>query len=592
MPIHVLPSDVADQIAAGEVVERPASVIKELVENSIDAGATEIIVRVDEGGKKLIEVEDNGRGMNESDATKCILRHATSKISQVDDLFSLQSFGFRGEALAAIASVSEFELATKTKEASNGTLLRCQAGKPISVTTTALNAGTRISVKNLFEPVPVRLQYMKTEATEYRAIYKEVVYFALCHENISFQLYKDGKLVLDLPQSDLSQRLGNLLKLDANIFCKVDSSGPNLSVSGWVGRPEQAVKSKTHQYIYVNQRRIDDFRLYYAVREAYLKSCGIEKHLYPVFVLFLNVDPILVDVNVHPRKLEVKFSEPFEVFSFLKKSVIASLEQGSDSPISFNPSYKHGKPTPSISDHPTGSQISKGNSFSQTLLRNSTPSFSELNQTRSFQVPATEPQTLPVRHANEEASLRLIGQLDNRYILAEGERGLYIFDQHALHERQRFERLLVEAKEKSVSVQKLLLLQPIELSKDELLSLQEHQEVLTSLGFSLVFSDDQLEVLALPSILSGANLDHLFQDFASFFEDESQELHSIELLLRSTLERQSCRGSVMFGDPLTELEMQTLLNDFAETDWKLLCPHGRPNHVFFSSDDLSKMFHR
>lgn len=606
MKIKILPSEVANQIAAGEVVERPASVVKELVENSIDAQATNIELYIEKGGKSLIEVRDDGNGMTKEEAEKSILRHATSKIKAIEDIFSIRSFGFRGEALAAISSVSRFKLLTKTESAPMGSLISVSAGKREPTTSAPANQGTQIKIKDLFFPTPARLQYLKTEETEYRAIYKEIISFALAHPTVGFKFFRDGKALLDFPPAQKNrERIQKILKCTTETLTHIDQSHHGMTLKGYVSRPEKAAKTKTHQYFFINGRRIEDFRLAYAAREAYQQSCGIEKHLHPIFVLFLEIDPVLVDVNVHPRKLEVKFSDPQDVYRAIKTSIIQAQEK---TEISVNQ-----QTFPSVEKHPYVStfqtsftQIPKpasaSNKYNAQMLGHETGTFAKKNKQREKDIPppSFEPTLKPPPNREPERetiqahdNLRLIGQLANKYILAESHEGFYLFDQHALHERQRFERLLKEAQTQKIQVQNLLIPQIIELPELEYSCLQEQAEDIMNLGFQINFKPpSSIEITALPAILSQFNFKNLFEDFVNYFQEYKVGEHSLEKLLRETLERRSCRGSVMFGDALNPLEMQKLLNDFTSTQWRLLCPHGRPNHIFYSFKDLDQKFHR
>ena len=594
MAIHILSPEIADQIAAGEVVERPASVIKELVENAVDAEAQNISIYIEQGGKSLIEIRDDGQGMTPEDAEKSILRHATSKIQSIDDIFAIRSFGFRGEALAAIASISRFRLLTKTKNVSTGTQLICNAGKIESITNAPANTGTQIKITDLFYPTPARREYLKTDETEYRTIYKEIMSFALAHPHIGFKCFKDKNLALDLPAvSDPLDRIQKLLKCSTSELVNVNQQFQGIKLEGYIGRPEKSAKTKTHQHFFVNGRRIEDYRLAHAVREAYLQSCGIEKHLHPQFVLFLTIDPILVDVNVHPRKLEVKFSDPQDVYKAVKSGVIQSLGKVSNQSSNFNLQSSNKSFANSISKKLSPATT---NQFNAEMFR-STGGFSTRHEKRSLNQPFDNdmnyPSPSPLEKGRGNNDMRLIGQLANKYILAESEKGFFIFDQHALHERQRFERLLEEAQNKKVEVQKLLIPQVVEMPEVEISLLQEHITDIQDLGFQIeVKSSGILEITAIPSILAQSNIKELFEDFVNYFQDYKVGEHSLEKLLREILERRSCRGSVMFGDALNNMEMQKLLDDFHFTEWNLLCPHGRPNHVFFSFEDLDQRFHR
>ncbi len=328
MSIRILPSHISDQIAAGEVVERPASVVKELVENALDAGATQIEVLIEEGGKKLIEVRDNGIGMSPDDAMKYVLRHATSKIETIDDLFQIQTFGFRGEALAAISAISRFTLVTKTMNAREGTRIEIQAGAKPVISNAPANEGTTVRVENLFYPTPARRQFLKTDATEERSILREVQNFGLARPDVNFKLVKDEKLWLDLPAvANEANRIPQILKMGESELMAIQGELNGILLSGFISRPGTCQRTRKNQFLFVNGRAIEDGKISFAVREAFVQSAGIERHLHPVFVLFLKIDPILVDVNVHPRKREVKFAEPAEIFALVKKTVVKALQE-------------------------------------------------------------------------------------------------------------------------------------------------------------------------------------------------------------------------------------------------------------------------
>ncbi len=581
MPIKILPQKVADQIAAGEVVERPASVVKELVENALDARAENIDIYISDGGKSLIEVRDDGLGMTRSDAEKSVLRHATSKIETIDDLFSIRSFGFRGEALAAISAVSKFELITQTEGDEVGTSVKVSGGDPVKVSDASSNIGTLIRVQDLFYTTPARREYLKTDDTEYRAILKEVTNFALSKQDVSFKLFKDGNLALDFPSvQESSQRIQQVLKRLSTDLLPVHGKLAQSELTGFVCRPGMCTKTKNHQYLFVNGRRIEDYKLDYAVREAFAQSAGIEKHLYPVFVLFLKTDPLLVDVNVHPRKLEVKFAEPREIFSLIKNSVTFALHKNS----SVIPSHP-------VIPVKTGTQSIplRSSPYSPAPKLN----FSTQNQKRTLDLPNFEPRHSSAPEQVATSPLTLIGQVANKYIVAQSNEGVFFFDQHALHERQRFEKFWDEYKQKKTNVQRLLTPQIFTFTEEEISLLYEHRDDIVKLGFAISFpSDDQVGISEIPVIFSEKNLEQVLQDMIQYFGEDKIGEHVTDQLVRKLLEYKACRGAVMFGDPMKPSEMQKLLDDFEETQWRNLCPHGRPNHWFIPFDELNQKFHR
>ncbi len=575
MSIKILPQSISDQIAAGEVVERPASVVKELVENSLDAGATNIEIRILDGGKKLIEVIDDGEGMSLEDAKKCVLRHATSKIIKIDDLFQIQSFGFRGEALAAISAVSKFELITKISGESSGTRLKISGGKNLETFTVPANKGTIMKIEDLFFTTPARLSYLKSQTTEERAILGEVLNFALSQPEVSFKLFKEDKLVLDFKSVKTPKtRIQQVLKGFSDDLIKVKNQNGQISLSGFVSSPGSCTKTKQHQFLFVNGRHIEDYKVNFAVREAYRQSAGIEKGFYPVFVLFLDMDPILVDVNVHPRKLEVKFAEPQEIFALVKSTVTKAIGEtayynitSAKSP-SFQPSYSDRR---SVKKEPASFEMD----FSQ---RN-------LSRTQHSPFPIISQETAP--------ELRLVGQIANRYIAAESESGIYLFDQHALHERQRFNQFWKEWKTSNTKIQKLLTPQKLKLPEDIVSILYEYRGTIAELGFSIGFSsDNEVSISEIPQIFLKENLNEVFQDLVEYFINEQIGESSPDILMRKLIEYKSCRGAIKFGDKLNPLEMQKLLAGFDDSEWQSCCAHGRPNNVFLPFTQLDREFHR
>lgn len=592
MKIQILPPEIANQIAAGEVVERPASVIKECVENSLDANSRNIEIYISDAGKELIKIIDDGSGMSPEDAKKCHLRHATSKIAKIDDLFTVQSFGFRGEALAAISAVSDFTLITKRATDETGTKIQIFAGKNITESPSPANTGTSIEIANLFYPTPARLAHIKTNATEIREISREIQAFALANPNVSFKFFKENKLALDLPKSDQKSRVAKILKENADDLAEVFFKSREISISGFLIKPGKCVSNKKSQFLFVNGRRIEDYRLAYAIREAYVQSAGIEHHLNPKFAIFIKVDPIMVDVNVHPRKLEVKFAEAGDVFRAVKQAGMSALEKIADSFFKFELKNKFVG---------TGRDLSRKNYQSFSGITNNShkiprnypsSSFSTQNNQRSDEFELEQDQTHISSNSADETptgELKLVGQLSRKYIMAEAENGIWIFDQHALHERQRFEEFWQDREKLTKQTQRMLIPYSLKIEDEDWEKVTENKEELAKLGFD--FSENK-EVLEIPAIMSEENLDKIFAGFSKYFENHKVSETPIDNFLRKMLEYKSCRGAIMFGDKMESAEMQKLLDDFQTTQWRNLCPHGRPNHVFWSFNDLDRQFHR
>ena len=623
MSIKTLPPEIANQIAAGEVVERPASVVKECVENAIDAGATLIEIHIENGGKKCIKIIDNGIGMSPTDLELSIQRHATSKIQNIEDLFSIQSFGFRGEALAAISAVSDFEIVSKTSEQEFGSKVELKSGKNKKISTVAANNGTQILIKDLFVSTPARKQYLKTDETEYREIVKEIKAFSLAHYQIGFRLFKNGKNVLDYSAtSNVKQRIIQIFKRNSDQMIPINfepinnglssetlktqqlATNTTLTISGFISRPEACVANRNQQYLFVNGRKINDYKLAYAVREAYNRSCGIEKHLHPQFVIFIEIDPILVDVNVHPRKLEVKFSEPREVFSTLSRVIGSALLKASQNPDKTISNERVLNKTPqsfkklsreSFSSIPRPqfniprNKVLTGNLFNQNILEKANTNA----PSSTFNTQHSKIEKKTITADNTLGNLILIGQIARKYIIAEGETGMFIFDQHALHERQRFEHFWKKIHGQKIRTQKLLINQDINLSEEEVSILHENKNILQDMGFSFTFShDDTISINEIPNFLESENLEQYFRNFVEYFEHEQIGEHSVDRFLRRIIEYKACRGAVMFGDRLETEEMQKILDDLKDTQFKWLCAHGRPNYWFVPFDELDRKFHR
>jgi len=595
MTIKVLPAEISNQIAAGEVVERPASVVKECVENALDAKADNIEIHLENGGKSLIRIIDNGKGMSADDLPKAVLRHATSKIATTEDLFHLQQYGFRGEALAAVSSISDFSIVSKTNTADEASQLKGSAGKFEPITESAGNTGTTIEITNLFKPTPARLEYLKSDEAEYRACLKEIYGFALGNPSVSFSVYKNDKKTLDYPACTAKDRIGQVLKKLATDLCPVTLEAPNLNINGFVSTPGTGLSHRNQQYFLVNGRRIEDHRLAYAAREAYVQTCGIEKHLHPAFVLSIDLDPILVDVNVHPRKLEVKFAEPSEVFSAVKKAVMLGLEkmsysQNQNNAAAFTPTALEARFRPSFKQSQAGNRFNQQVAHSAQSFSNQ---FAQRQQGFTLQSPAAtqlEANHLPL---NNNQPITLIGQADNKYIVAQSLDGIYFFDQHALHERQRFEDFWQAYKAAPVKSQPLLVPDEINFTESEISLLHENNKTLTALGFKCDFpADDKLVINEVPELIVGQNLERIMRLCVEFLESEKLGEHMLDGIMRKLLEYKACRGAVMFGDKLEPEEMEKLITDFDKTDWKLLCPHGRPNHHFVPFGELDKKFHR
>lgn len=586
--IALLSKTLQNQIAAGEVVERPASVVKELLENAIDAGAKKITLEIEKGGIQKIRVIDDGEGMDEDDLLKCLQRYATSKISSVDDLFAIDSFGFRGEAIASIASVSSFTIRTRQKNDEIGRELVQKEISPCSAP-----FGTEIIVENLFWNVPARKKFLKSENTEAREIIKLVENFALANESIEFRLKKDGKEVLFFSATSFEKRVESVLgKSISEFFLPLSLFGKDIKISGFCTHPNFHRATRDRQFIFVNKRIVHtDKSIFGAISQSY--HTLMPKGKFPAFVLFLEIDPEKVDVNVHPRKTEVRFHSPSEIFQLVKNTFLSALSRQGDSvKISPNTRPEVSSDT-SLHTHSRGSFSSSQDGFSQnniSLPYNSAPfaSFfpsSATPQQIEFSEGSVEylEQGGEMNTSEKKKKYIIRGQLRNSFILLEEEDGLRIVDQHAAHERVRYETLLREFRAKKVISQPLLTPEVFSLSVSEKTLLLEESSVLQDLGFEIHdFGGQEVAVMAVPTGNTNLDIEKLFRnlldDLDSFDPHFAEHISSFtEKMLSYT----ACRGSKKFGDVLSLPEMEQLIVDWNACTHRDACAHGRPVSTFY-----------
>jgi DNA mismatch repair protein MutL len=589
--IKHLDQDLINKIAAGEVVERPASVVKELVENSIDARADQISIDLEKGGTDLIVIADNGSGMSKEDAELAIERHATSKIGKLEDLFNIQTMGFRGEALASISSVSQFTLETKIQEGIEGTKLEVKDGK-LEINSCGCPVGTKITIKNLFYNVPARKKFLKTPLTEYNHILEQITAFGLIHPEISFKLTHNKTLVLNLPKvTEWLDRVKQILGQDlAKDLIEIKQPG-TIEISGFVGKPQIARQNKKSQFVFVNNRYVSDYLIAKAVKEAY--GSLIPRELNPVFVLSLKVPPKLVDVNVHPRKAEVKFSNSSEVYvavmqavqQFLAKNMTVAQYQvenelpGKRYTLKSQAESTTYKPSVSYQPHfqnikPQAGTISSALEFSKQILKD------------DF-----------VEQADKEqiGDWKLLGQIHQAYLLVEAPSAILIIDQHAAAERLLYERFKAEYAKAGIKSQKLLLPLNLELSHREVEILNQSIEFLKNLGFDIeIFGGNTFKVNAVPQELDKLDIKETILGLINDLEEEDfMSAKSVEDKKDLVIKYASCRAAVKFQDKLELEEQIRLLKDVRATmDVINTCPHGRPFIMELTMDQLAKNFKR
>ena len=561
--IHLLSDELISQIAAGEVIERPASAVKELVENSIDAGATQISVEVEQGGLEKIRVVDDGVGMSAEDAALAFARHATSKIGTLDDLFQIRTLGFRGEALASIGSIARVTLKTRQAEDRVGTCVEMDGGKNLTVEPCGCDSGTEVLVLGLFSHTPARKKYMKTERTEYGHIFDLLILMALSHPAVGFRLMRDNEKIFDLPpKQNLKERVRTLFGgAVADALLPLTYEQSNLMVSGFVGKPELARSGKKYQFLFVNGRAVEDRLLSHAVKEAFHSLLMHEK--FPWFLLDIELDPALVDTNVHPRKWQVKFVNSQEMY----RAVFGAA------------------------------QHALGNSMFSPVLKNVIP-----ETTPAFPTAASTTNELFTREILPERSfapaqikrlaLRSLAQIANSYIVAESEEGLFLIDQHAAHERVRYARLM-EASEKKETTQQLLLTSlEIDLGVEGARLVADYSEDFIAFGYDLQpFGGTMYLLRAVPIGLEKKEPERMVRELVSDLSDEWKR-SAVKNLRESLLTMTACRGAIKFGDALTMPEMEALIHDMEKTPNADHCPHGRPSIISFSFTDLESRFKR
>jgi len=585
--INILPENLINQIAAGEVVERPASVVKELVENAIDAGSDKIVVEITGAGDEMIKVTDNGCGMDKEDALLSLERHATSKIQGLKDLSNINTMGFRGEALASIASVSHLNLRTVKnvpgKSDLPGTLISSEGGEITKNEEIAWPQGTQIEIINLFYNTPARKKYLKSPGVEYNQILQIMQQFAIIHPEIHFTFIRNEKKVFEYTKTDSWEiRLQNIFGEETvKDLLPVFYESGNLKIRGFIGKPTVNSARGKHQYLFVNNRQIIHKLFNYIVTESYHSLLMNDEK--PFFVLNVQINPDLVDVNVHPRKTEVRFVLQNELISALKRSVKATLEKNILVPNFENPSSQ------------TFVDIGTGNRYKgEYKVPNVNPM--KVQDAMSFTEEFTKPSGDDRQHQDlqqiKNLSLRPITQIANSYILAENEEGLLIIDQHAAHERILYEKFMKEYEEKETRSQKVLVPGKIDLTPSEKDVLENNMEIFKKLGFDIEpFGGNTFIIQAVPESLgdedSGKVVKEVIDDIS-----ENKNVKGTKDANVKIIEYMACRTAIKFGKKLTYEEMVSLISQMDKLKLPYHCPHGRPSIVSITYDDLEKKFKR
>lgn len=599
--IKVLPPNIANKIAAGEVVDRPASVVKELVENAIDAEADRITVVIAQAGKELIQVIDNGVGMEEADAELAFERHATSKIADVQDLDHILTLGFRGEALPSIASVSRLEVKTCLKDSQVGVLLKLDGGKITGREKIALKHGTMVAVKNLFYNTPARRNFLRADTTEFNQIIKELKRFFLAYPEIHFTLIHNGEELFNLPQASRNERIVQVFdqKLyDGLVYVREELS--EVVLDGYVCRPDHARGNTANQFIYLNRRAIINRNLSHAVFQGYGNL--IERSRYPQFVLFLQIPPHLVDVNVHPTKMEVRFANERAIYH-LFLSAVRKATQSRDIVPEFNIKtsdsqrreiQQHFRQSPSSGPAQRPREFSP---FRPGPWESSKPQEEDISQ-MAFSLDPLPPKTSPAQEPPSQADSgetmapqANLWQVHNRYILSQIKSGLVIIDQHVAHERILFEEILKYLnEERNVPSQQLLFPQTLELALEDYLVFSDIKEWLRKIGFMITeLSGRTIMIEAIPMDVKVGKEARIIVEIIDFYrENEGGKFEPREKIAAAF----ACKNAIKSGEKLTTEAMNALVDKLFTTKEPYFCPHGRPVIVTLGLEELDRKFKR
>ncbi|NQV14029.1 DNA mismatch repair endonuclease MutL [bacterium] len=586
--IQILPENLCNKIAAGEVVQRPASVVKELLENSIDAEATIIEINIANGGRDLIQVKDDGIGLAKDELELALQRHATSKIAEIEDLFKIKTMGFRGEALPSIASVAMLEMVSKAREAENAWSLEVQAGRGGALKPSAWESGTRITVKNLFFNVPARLKFLKAKRTELNHIIERVKPLALIHPQIAFKLVSDEKVIFDLRKSTREERISSIFGSGyKGKIIEVEDARGNIKVSGFIGNLDLVRVARGEQYLSINQRPISDRLINNAVYQAY-KSL-IQRGEFPFYMLDISVPLNEVDVNVHPTKTEVKFNDEWRVYHVVKETVENGLRQT----LKMMPGFRD-RPGPPQMFAPDGTGAPQTSFSIPSAGRYDTPLQMRTNEESEILQKARQfSQVLDQASAEgkpHRAAGGFIWQVHNKYILSQINNGIAIIDQHVAHERVLYEEALKDMNESKGSPQQLLFPETKEFSADDYNILVDIIPALNNLGFRLrEFGPRTIFVEAVPTGMRGGNEGSILKEIIDHYRENRVFDYSPAKRLAASY---SCKAAVKAGDPLIEEEMRVLVDRLFATENPFYCPHGRPIIINLSIDELDKRFER
>ena len=590
--IKILPPNIANKIAAGEVVDRPASVVKELVENAIDAEANEITIVISQAGKEMIQVIDNGIGMTEEDALLALERHATSKIFQVNDLERILTLGFRGEALPSIGSVSRLEIKTCTSNSQFGFRLYYDDGKLISEEKIAPQKGTTIVVKNLFYNTPARRNFLRADTTEFNHIIKSVKRFFLAYPNIYFTLINNGEEIFNLPVGSQDERLVQVFGqkfYDALVYIREELN--EISLEGYVCKPDQARGNTANQFVYLNRRNIINRNLAHAVYQGYGNL--IERSRYPQFIMFLNIPPHLVDVNVHPTKMEVRFANERVIYHLFLSGIRKAIQDNA-----IVPEFSLQTTTPErkeIFHHFQNQRRFRQPAAQKTLsLELESEDQTQMSFNQSIYNESSDTTLKKMQHSKEnqqEVIQANLWQVHNRYIFSQIKSGLVIIDQHVAHERILFEKIISYLnEERNVPSQQLLFSQTLELSLEDYLIYFDIKEWLQKIGYMInELSGRTVVIEAIPADVKIGYENRILLEIIDYYrENEGQKYQPNEKIAAAF----ACKNAIKSGEKLSLEEMNSLIDQLFATKEPYFCPHGRPVIITFGLEELDKKFKR
>jgi DNA mismatch repair protein MutL len=586
----------ANQIAAGEVVERPASVVKELVENSLDAGATQIDIDIEQGGVRLISVRDNGSGIHQDDLPLALSRHATSKIVSSEDLSQIMTMGFRGEALASIGSVSRLQLVSAL-ENNTGWQVSIEGDSTVDVTPASHPRGTTILVRDLFFNTPARRKFLRAEKTEFEHIDELIKRMALSSFHVGFTLKHNQRLVRQyLPVQGQTKNDERLSALCGPAFVEhalhIEAEGAGMRLTGWIAQPEFSRSQADLQYFYVNGRIVRDKLVIHALRQAYQDVLYRDRH--PAYILFLEISPTQVDVNVHPTKHEVRFRDGRVVHDFISHAVHDALAQSHAGTECEHHEASHSPRAEVINLHQHHQPVIKP-AMTSVQYASSKPMNKQVIQ-EQLEIYKTLHESSPVTESIKQDNVPTLGyalcQLQGIYILAENAQGLVMIDMHAAHERIVYEKMKTSFANQTMAIQALLVPMTISLSEREADAVEQAPDIFMQLGFSLQrISKEMIAVREVPQLLAHGPIDQLIRDIVSDLIEHGKSTR-VEDSINKLLGTLACHSSVRAHRRLTIPEMNALLREMEKTDHSGQCNHGRPTCVKLSMDDLDKLFMR